>query len=386
MEREVIPIASDHPAFELKSELITYLNEIGFKPLDLGTYSKERVDYPIYALSVADKVSKGQYKRGIVICKTGVGVSIVANKFPKIRAGLITNKETAELTRKHNDTNILALGSGCTSVADAKQIVKTWLETEPEGGRHQGRIDQISIIEKNNLLQANNEHSQMLFSAMMNETQGSEAKISASLMCANQLQMTEDIDALLDAGIDQFHIDIIDGVFAPNVSLNVDHVSALRKKVSLPIDVHLMVKDPMPYIPRLYEAGANIVIVHVESVDVNSALEDIRTHGMKAGLAIEVDTPLEKLDPYLDKVSVVMFMAVKTGFKGSNYVPEVQDKIKQFSEKKLPITVMVDGSLGPRTIPHLYKAGARIFVGGTSGLFKAGSYKDNIKQMKSFCY
>ena len=133
---EKIPIAGDHKAVELKSELIKYLVELGYEPLDLGTYSSDRVDYPIYSKAVAEKISKGKYKRGIVLCSSGVGVSIVANKFPRVRAALVMNEEVAELTRKHNDSNILALGAGYLNFEDAKKILKIWLSTEYEGGRH----------------------------------------------------------------------------------------------------------------------------------------------------------------------------------------------------------------------------------------------------------
>ena len=391
-EKEVIPIGCDHIAFELKEELKLFLTELGFQPLDLGTYSDKRVDYTVYALSVADKVSKGQYKRGIVICKTGVGVSIVANKFRNIRAGLIRSKEAAELTRQHNDTNILALGAGFNTPEEIKEIIKTWLFTDYEGGRHQRRLDQIRIIEEHITEgRMNKDTNEILSSVMLNDTQGRDVKITASLMCANQLHILDDVRRLSEGGIDMFHIDIIDGNFAQNVSLNVDHIKALRAHTHLPIDVHLMVKDPGPYIQRIADAGANIAIFHTESeVDVNRTLDHIKSLGMKSGLAIEVDTPIERLFPYLNKVDIVMFMAVYTGFSGSQFVPEIINKIKKFNEyvqqNNLSVSIMVDGSVGPRTLPHLYDAGARILVGGTSGLFKPGTFKENIKQMKSFCY
>ncbi len=391
MKKETIPIASDHPGFELKEALKQYLLELGYQPLDLGTYSKERVDYPVYSLSVADKVSKGQYEKGIVICKTGVGVSIVANKFPGIRAALIRNPEIAKLTREHNDTNVLALGAGVTPLTTAKEIVKIWLTTEPEGGRHQRRIEQIALIEKHNLLPGERKlKSGMLLSASLNDALGNGEKISASLMCANQLNLLQDVRALEKVGIDFFHIDIIDGNFAKNVSMNLDHVAQLRNHTTVPLDVHLMVKDPTTYIPRLAEAGANIVTIHVESEgNLEYNLNQIKTLGMKAGLAIEVYTPLEKIYPYINRIDLVMFMTVYTGFKATQLVPQVFDKIKSFAEYKrennLSLPIMVDGSVGPRSIPHLYRAGARIFVGGTSGLFKDGTFAENLKQMRSFC-
>lgn len=389
MVKEVIPIASDHPGFALKKGIIAYLSQLNFEPLDLGTYSTERVDYPIYAMSVADKVSKGDYKRGIVICKTGVGVSIVANKFPGVRAALVMNKEVAELTRKHNDSNVLALAAGFVSIDVAKELVKIWLLTEPEGGRHQKRIDQILAIEQKNMVMHNSKFKKKaLFSSNYNKDKPS-IEISASLMCANQLNLLKDVKALIKAGIDSFHVDIIDGLFVQNTSLTVDHVSALRKYTTLPINVHLMVKDPSPYIKRLADVGADLVIIHWESEGwAEKILEDIKSLGMQAGLAVNINTEVEKTYPYIDKVGVLMFMCTQVGFKATPFVPNVLEKMKIFNEhkkkNKLETKIMVDGSVGPRTIPHLCKAGATIFVGGTSGLFKEGKFKQNIKQMKSF--
>jgi len=391
MGKEKIPIAGDHKAFELKSALIHYLIELGFEPLDLGTYSSERVDYPVYAISVADKVSRGEYKRGIVMCNTGIGVSIVANKFPGIRSGVVKDAEIAEFTRKHNKLNILAIGAGYTSLEEAKKIVKAWLSTEPEGGRHQVRIDQITAIEKNNSILEPSKKIQIFSSASKKKDKHDDVKVSASLMCANQLNILKDVKELIEAGVDSFHIDIIDGSFTENVSMNVDHVSALKKYTKLPIDVHLMVKNPESYIDRLAKAGADSITVHLESEgDLKAIIKDIKSNGMKSGIALKVDTPVEDVFSLADQIDFITFMCVHIGFKGQPFIPDIIKKVEFFNnyknEHKLNVKIMVDGSIGPRTIPHLYKVGARIFLGGTSGLFKAGTFEENIRQMKSFCY
>ena len=378
MEREKIPIAGDHKAFELKSSLINYLKDLGFEPLDLGAYSSDRVDYPIYASAVAERVSRGECKRGIVLCKTGIGVSITANKFPGIRAALVNNEEIAELSRKHTDSNILALGAGFTNTEEAKKILEKWLSTKYEGGRHQARLEQISKIEKNSKRE-------------LDKINKDEAKISASLMCANQLNLLDDINKLINGGIDLFHIDIVDGKFAPNFAMSPNEVFALRSHTNLPIDVHLMVEDPSIYIPQLFSSGANIITVHVESKqDINKILDEIKSVGIKAGLAIEADTPVEKLYPYIDKIDYALFMCIKkTGFEAQPFVPEVLEKMQVFNKylKKntKDVKIIADGAVGPKTITNLYKSGARIFVGGTSGLFKSGTFEENILQMRSYC-
>lgn len=145
---KTILIASDHAGFALKEELKSYLAKKRFSSKDLGTYSEESCDYPLYAASLAKKISQRKFSRGILICKTGIGNSIVANRFKGVRASLCHNVESAKLTRQHNDSNILVLGSGFVDVGKAKKILDVWLKTKFEGGRHQRRIDLIKNIER----------------------------------------------------------------------------------------------------------------------------------------------------------------------------------------------------------------------------------------------
>ena len=137
-----IIIGSDHGGFRLKREVIEHLNVLGYDVLDLGCYSEESFDYPIIAKKVVENVLESGHK-GILICGTGIGVSIVANRYSGIRASHCTDTFTAKMTRKHNDSNILCLGERITGVGLALDIVDTWLSTEFEGGRHQKRIDMI---------------------------------------------------------------------------------------------------------------------------------------------------------------------------------------------------------------------------------------------------
>lgn len=144
MER--IAVASDHGGYELKEAIVGFLMGMEIEVLDLGTDSQESVDYPIYGEKCARAVMSGEATGGIVICGTGIGISIAANKVKGIRCALCTTPEMAELSRKHNNANILALGGRTTEMATAMTIVNTWLFTEFEGGRHQRRIDMIENI------------------------------------------------------------------------------------------------------------------------------------------------------------------------------------------------------------------------------------------------
>jgi ribose 5-phosphate isomerase B len=145
---EKIVIGSDHGGFRLKQALGEYLLEKGFRVYDVGTYSPERCDYPLTSFVAAKAVSEARFKRGILICKSGIGNSIVANKLPRVRAALCHSVRAARLSRQHNDSNMLVLGAGFSTLRQAKQIVSVWLSTEFEGGRHRKRLNQILQIEK----------------------------------------------------------------------------------------------------------------------------------------------------------------------------------------------------------------------------------------------
>ena len=146
-----IAIGNDHVGFELKPTIKTYLEELGHEVIDIGTNSSERTNYPYYGKQVATNVIEKKADLGILICGTGVGISIAANKVSGIRAVVCSEPYTAKLSKEHNNTNILAFGSRVIGSELAKMIVKEWLDAEFEGGRHQNRIDSISDIENDYL-------------------------------------------------------------------------------------------------------------------------------------------------------------------------------------------------------------------------------------------
>ena len=143
-----IAIASDHGGCELKEKIIALLKEKGLEIIDYGVDNPESVDYPDYGIKVANAVSKGIAERGILSCGTGIGMSIVANKFPDVRAALCYDMFTARMSRLHNDANILVLGGRVLDKEVALMMVDVWLRTGFEGGRHQRRLDKISELEK----------------------------------------------------------------------------------------------------------------------------------------------------------------------------------------------------------------------------------------------
>lgn len=138
-----IAIASDHGGFELKEKIIDHLLERGMAVMNLGTDSSESVDYPIYGKACGEAVASGAADLGIVVCGTGIGISMAANKVHGVRCGLCTSVEMAHLTKQHNNANVLALGGRTTPADLAIKIVDEWLDTEFEGGRHKRRVDML---------------------------------------------------------------------------------------------------------------------------------------------------------------------------------------------------------------------------------------------------
>ncbi len=143
-----IIIGSDHAGFEMKEAVARHLAAQGFAVTDVGTKSAQSVDYPDFGAEVARKVSSGEFARGILVCGSGVGMAIVANRFPGVRAVVALDEETARMSRVHNDANILALAGRRTDMKTAERIVDVWLATAFEGGRHQQRIDKITALER----------------------------------------------------------------------------------------------------------------------------------------------------------------------------------------------------------------------------------------------
>lgn len=143
-----ILIASDHAGFVLKEKIKPFLIKRGLKVKDLGVHSRERCDYPDLAFLLAKAISQGKYRRGILICKSGIGNSIVANRFSRVRAALCYNVKAARLSREHNDSNVLVLGSAFVNAAGAKKMLNVWLAAKFLGGRHKRRLHKIKEMEK----------------------------------------------------------------------------------------------------------------------------------------------------------------------------------------------------------------------------------------------
>src|SRR5215211_4024642 len=143
-----IALASDHAGYAEKERLKPLLGELGLEVEDLGTISEDSVDYPDYAFKVAEHVAQGFAEQGVLVCGSGTGMAIAANKVPGVRAAVAWNEEIARLARQHNDANVLSVAARYTPPGEIEKIVKAWLETDFDGGRHQKRVDKIAEMEK----------------------------------------------------------------------------------------------------------------------------------------------------------------------------------------------------------------------------------------------
>ncbi len=212
-------------------------------------------------------------------------------------------------------------------------------------------------------------------------------KISPSILACDFANLQSEIKKVEDAGVEYLHIDVMDGIFVPNITLGPCVVSAIRKYSSLFFDVHLMITDPIRYIDDFAKAGADLITVHVESTfDVNAAIDKIKANGKKVGLSIKPNTKPEILKQYIDRVDLILVMTVEPGFGGQSFIEATVDNIKacaaMIKESGREIELEVDGGVSPKNAHVVKEAGANVIVAG-SAVFGSSDIPKTVQELKA---
>lgn len=212
--------------------------------------------------------------------------------------------------------------------------------------------------------------------------------VAPSILAADFSKLAAEVRATEKAGADWIHCDIMDGHFVDNISFGPAIVDLVRKQTNLPLDVHLMIEHPDHYVPRFVEAGANSITVHVEPEakhDVEKTLRQIRENGCRAGLSLNPVTPFELVEPFLDKIDILLVMTVHPGFGGQSFRAEQMEKVKGASQwnksREDKIDIEVDGGINAETAPLSIHNGANVLVAGTS-IFRAKDYAEAIRELR----
>lgn len=195
--------------------------------------------------------------------------------------------------------------------------------------------------------------------------------LSPSILSADFCRLGEEINDVVQAGAQYIHVDVMDGIFVPSISYGMPVIKSIRKATNAVFDVHLMITEPGRYIKEFVESGADIITVHVEACrDTAETIRDIKNAGVKAAVALNPETPVEKVMPYLDEVDMVLVMSVHPGFGGQKFIPDVLDKARiirnYFNENKMNTDIEIDGGINFDNAGQALDAGANILVAGSS--------------------
>ena len=211
-------------------------------------------------------------------------------------------------------------------------------------------------------------------------------KLSPSLLAADFSDLRSEIQKVESAECDMLHLDVMDGMFVPNISFGMPVIAALRPHSKLLFDVHLMIEDPIRYIKDFVKAGADSITFHYESCnDQKAVIEEIRKYGVRVGISIKPQTPAFVLEPLLPSVDMVLVMTVEPGFGGQKLIPDTLSTVRQVKEMaafmKAPIEIQVDGGITPENAHLAVEAGANVLVAG-SAIFRAEDIKEAVRRFK----
>lgn len=212
------------------------------------------------------------------------------------------------------------------------------------------------------------------------------AKVAPSLLSADFARLSQEIAEVERAGADLLHLDVMDGRFVPNLTFGPLMVEAVNRMTDLPLDVHLMIVEPLKLAPAFARAGADLLVVHHEAVeDLAASLDELRKLGVRAGFSLNPETPIAAVEPYLPQADQVLVMSVNPGFGGQKFLPEALDKVRRLRELKLAgrhrAEIAIDGGINRETAGEAVRAGAEVLVAGAA-VFKSPDRAEMIKSLK----
>lgn len=212
-------------------------------------------------------------------------------------------------------------------------------------------------------------------------------KISPSILSSDFANLESEFDAIADCGADWAHVDVMDGHFVPNITIGIPVVKSLKKISRIPLDVHLMISDPLKYAPEFAKAGGDIITFHIESdSDTAETIKAIKQSGAKAGISLKPVTPAEAIFPYLDSIDMALIMTVEPGFGGQSFMADMAPKVRAIADecrrRGLDMDIQVDGGIDPKTVTAVAEAGANVFVAG-SAVFKYDDYALPISEIRA---
>lgn len=212
-------------------------------------------------------------------------------------------------------------------------------------------------------------------------------EIAPSILAADFRHLEREVKTAQDSGADRIHCDIMDGVFVPNISFGPMVVSAVKRCVTIPVDVHLMISSPQKYIVQFCDAGADNLTIHADVVEnLPSVFDAIRARGVKVGVTVNPDKPISLFERYLDKVDLVLIMSVHAGFGGQSFMPEVLEKVRALARRRqlenLDFSIEIDGGINEKTAAQSIEAGVDILVSG-SYIFGGANYRSAIESLRN---
>jgi len=361
--KEIIVLGSDHGGFKLKKKIGHWLNKGGYKVLDVGAFKQQADDdYPLFALLVASKVadlaSRKKNVLGILVCRSGGGMALTANKVKGARAVDVFSLLSARHARQHNHANILTLGQDFLVKRDIPSIINAWLKTKPSTHpRHQRRLGQIKRAEQGHI------------------------EVTPGILEKNFDDIKHRLYTV--AGLSRWvHIDIADNTLVPNKTF-LNLLELKRAKTKAKKEIHLMVSRPLSYLPSIKSAGFKRAFVHVESRQAKEFIKQATKARLAIGLAIDINTPVTRIKKFMPKVSVVLIMGIKAGWAGQPFRSEALQKVVKVKERWPKAEVVVDGGVHADTVKAIAAAGASRVI-ANSAIFNVRSSSQAIYKLTNY--